>query len=56
MVKLLAVLMLLASVPAFDAPTSYGQLRTMNLRRDMRAQVGISYPVSGLQTASPNTP
>lgn len=31
--------------PAFDAPTGYDQLRTMNLRRDMRAQIGISYPL-----------
>ena len=42
--------------PAFDAPTSYEMARTMTLRRDLRAQVGISYPVSGLQTSSPNAP
>jgi hypothetical protein len=42
--------------PAFEAPTSYEQLRTMTLKRDLRAQFGISYPYTALQTSSPNTP
>jgi hypothetical protein len=41
---------------SYLAPTDYLQLRTMNLRRDLRYQFAISYPVTAFQTSSPNTP
>lgn len=42
--------------PSFDVPTSYEGLKSMSLRRDLRAQFGISYPITALQTSSPKTP
>lgn len=41
---------------SFIAPTSYEGIRTMNLKRDFRVTAGIGYPITALQTSSPNTP